>query len=90
MQLPVPKDFVPDWDGKTLCGTEGYSDIANTMLSLFPNDGYRSIWTSESRGVGTGQFWDYQIVWSNSNLYGACIELYNYHKNHYSMTVCKP
>ena len=88
MQLPEPKDFAPDWDGKTLCGTEVYSNVANVLLGKISSMGENvRIWTSESRGVGTGQFWDYQIIFQRR---GSCTGLYNVHKNDYAMIVCKP
>ena len=93
MQLPVPKDFMPNWDGKTLCEAGEYSEIANTILGNVPSMGENErIWTSESRGVGINQFWDYQIIFRRRDNYStpACIGLYNVHKNDYAMTVCKP
>lgn len=91
MKLPTPKDFVPDWDGKTLLGSESYSDIANVLLGTIPSMGNQShIWTSESRGVGTGQFWDYQIVFVRTTLYTDKTGLYNTHNAGLNMVVCKP
>ena len=88
MQLPTPKDFVPDWDGKTLCDPEGfadkYSDVARTLLGTIPSMGIQShIWTSTNQN-------GYQIIFVRTSTYTSCIGLYVSAPNNTDIVVCKP
>ena len=88
-QLPVAEDFVPDWDGITICDPEGfaghYSDVARVLLDTVPSMGIQShIWTSTARGNG------YQIIFVRTSTYTSCLGLYVSGQNNTDMVVCKP
>ncbi|MBR4931649.1 MAG: hypothetical protein IKZ02_01335 [Alphaproteobacteria bacterium] len=86
-ELPVPTDFISDWDGVSLMdnGVFTPTNIGNAVSANVPKTYYSQVWTSESRGVGINAFWDYYIVYMRDKK-----ELYNFHKTHYAAVVCKP
>ena len=89
MALPAPSDFATGWDGKTLTGPND-----DTFTPLTPtSDGLAMsniasgtyVWTNESRGVGTGAFWEYHIMYTPDRK-----GFYNAPPSYSYKTVCKP
>ncbi|MBR4927186.1 MAG: hypothetical protein IKY98_02545 [Alphaproteobacteria bacterium] len=94
MQLPTPKDFIPDWDGKTLAEPNQdfpftMSEIAEIITGPIVSMGTHSwVWTNEDRGVGVGAYWGYKIIFAR---YGTRKGgLWNTYKTNDGQTVCKP
>ena len=87
-KVPTPEDFVPDWDGKTLCDPTGfadkYSDVARVLLGTVPSMGIQShIWTNKNIN-------GYQIIFVRTTTYTSCLGLYVSAPSNTDMVVCKP
>lgn len=87
MEVPEPNDFATGWDGKTLTAYDTFVPLTPTSDGLamenLRSGPYEQIWTNQSRGVGTGLFWEYYIDYLPSKK-GF------YNSSEYARTVCKP